>query len=78
MFVRRDPFKRFVTVLVTVPRDRFNAALRKALQDLSPDDFERLVYWLALRSGDFDQVQCYGGARAPRARLRGLLPAQEG
>jgi RHS repeat-associated protein len=32
-------------------------------EDLSPDDFERLVYWLVERSGEFDQVQWYGGAR---------------
>ncbi len=26
-------------------------------EDLSPDDFERLVYWLVKRSGEFDEVQ---------------------
>jgi hypothetical protein len=31
--------------------------------DLSPDAFERLVYWLLKRGGDFDEVQWYGGAR---------------
>jgi len=31
--------------------------------DLSPEDFERLVYWLARRSGEFDEAQWYGGAR---------------
>jgi hypothetical protein len=32
-------------------------------EDLSPDDFERLIYWLVKRSGEFDEVQWYGGAR---------------
>jgi hypothetical protein len=32
-------------------------------EDLSPGDFERLVYWLVRRSGEFDEVQWYGGAR---------------
>jgi formylglycine-generating enzyme required for sulfatase activity len=32
-------------------------------EDVSPDDFERLVYWLVKRSGEFDAVQWYGGAR---------------
>lgn len=32
-------------------------------EDLSPDDFERLVYWLVRRCGEFDAVQWYGGAR---------------
>jgi hypothetical protein len=31
--------------------------------DLSPADFERFVYWLVRRSGEFDEVQWYGGAR---------------
>jgi glutamate dehydrogenase len=55
LFVRRDPFKRFVTVLVTVPRDRFNADLRKALQDLFLETFggKAIDYRLALgQSGD--------------------------
>jgi hypothetical protein len=32
-------------------------------EDLSPDDFERFVYWLVKRCGEFDAVQWYGGAR---------------
>ena len=32
-------------------------------EDLSPDQFERLVYCLVKRSGEFDEVQSYGGAR---------------
>jgi hypothetical protein len=32
-------------------------------EDLSPDDFERLLFWLVERSGEFDAVQWYGGAR---------------
>ncbi|MBN1813550.1 MAG: SUMF1/EgtB/PvdO family nonheme iron enzyme [Anaerolineae bacterium] len=30
-------------------------------EDLSPDDFERLIYWIIKRSGEFDEVQWYGG-----------------
>jgi hypothetical protein len=30
-------------------------------EDLSPDDFECLVYWLVKRSGEFDEAQQYGG-----------------
>ncbi len=55
LFVRRDPFKRFVSVLVTVPRDRFNADLRKALQELFLATFggRAIDYRLALgESGD--------------------------
>ena len=31
--------------------------------DLSPEDFERLLYWLVKRSDEFDEVQWYGGVR---------------
>ena len=31
-------------------------------EDLSPDQFERLIYFLVKRSGEFDEVQSYGGA----------------
>ena len=34
LFVRRDPFERFVSCLVFVPRDRYDTALRLKLQDL--------------------------------------------
>jgi len=32
------------------------------LEDLSPDDFERLVYTLVERSGEFQHVEWYGGS----------------
>jgi hypothetical protein len=32
-------------------------------EDLSPDDLERLIYWLVQRPGGYDEVQSYGGAR---------------
>jgi glutamate dehydrogenase len=55
LFVRRDALNRFVSVLVTVPRDRFNAELRKQLQELFLRTFEGTAvdYRLALgESGD--------------------------
>jgi len=39
LFVRRDALKRSVSVLVTVPRDRFNASLRQQLQQLFKETF---------------------------------------
>jgi glutamate dehydrogenase len=33
LFVRRDPFERFVTCLTYVPRDRYDSALRMRIQD---------------------------------------------
>ncbi len=55
MFVRRDSLKRSVSVLVTVPRDRFNATLRQQLQQLFKDAFggTSIDYRLSLgESGD--------------------------
>ena len=55
VFVRRDLLDRAVSVLVTIPRDRFNAELRKQLQALFLERFGGLSidYRLALgESGD--------------------------
>ncbi|MEN8239294.1 MAG: NAD-glutamate dehydrogenase domain-containing protein [Actinomycetota bacterium] len=55
LFVRRDLLDRAVSVLVTLPRDRFNAALRKQLQVLFLERFvgTSIDYRLALgESGD--------------------------
>lgn len=55
MFVRRDSLKRSVSILVTVPRDRFNATLRQQLQQLFKDAFggKSIDYRLSLgESGD--------------------------
>ncbi|GMR02652.1 MAG: NAD-glutamate dehydrogenase [Acidimicrobiia bacterium] len=55
LFVRRDEMQRSVGALVTVPRDRFNANLRKQLQELFLQRFggESIDYRLSLgESGD--------------------------
>lgn len=55
LIIRSDPLNRSVGVLVTVPRDRFNATLRRQLQSLFLDVFQgtSVDYKLALDdSGD--------------------------
>ncbi|VAW06903.1 NAD-specific glutamate dehydrogenase, large form, partial [hydrothermal vent metagenome] len=55
LFVRRDVLQRFVSVLVTVPRDRFNVNLRRQLQSLFLERFggSTVDYRLSLgESGD--------------------------
>lgn len=55
MFVRRDSLKRSVSILVTVPRDRFNSTLRQQLQQLFKEVFagKSIDYRLSLgESGD--------------------------
>ncbi len=46
------------------PQDLFPAQHQYEFEDLAPDDFERLVYQLIERCGEFDTVEWYGGARA--------------
>ena len=31
-------------------------------EDLSPENFERMVFWLVKRSGEFSEAQHFGGA----------------
>ncbi|MCP3975724.1 MAG: NAD-glutamate dehydrogenase [bacterium] len=54
LFVRRDLLQRNVSLLVVMPRDRFNAALRKVLQDLFLERFggKSVDYKLALGETD--------------------------
>ncbi|HEX5614357.1 MAG TPA: NAD-glutamate dehydrogenase [Acidimicrobiia bacterium] len=42
LFVRRDPYDRFVTCLVYVPRDRYTTALRRRIERLLSDAFGAL------------------------------------
>ncbi|NIA71020.1 NAD-glutamate dehydrogenase [Pelagibius litoralis] len=40
LFVRRDPFERFVSCMVYVPRDRYDTSLRRKLQDILSDAYD--------------------------------------
>ncbi len=40
LFVRRDPFERFVSILVFVPRDRYDTSLRRRIQDILAKTYE--------------------------------------
>ena len=59
LFVRRDLFNRSVAIVVALPRDRFNAPLRKQLQQLFLDRYNgtSVDYHLAL--GETDPAQIY-------------------
>jgi len=54
LFVRNDLLRRNVSVLIVMPRDRFNAALRHRLQDLLVERYqgESIDYRLALGETD--------------------------
>ena len=52
LFIRRDLLRRSVSVLVTVPRDRFNATLRKRLQALFRERYETTTVDYRLSLGE--------------------------
>jgi glutamate dehydrogenase len=52
LFVRHDPFERFVSAFVYVPRERYNAALRRAFQDILSESFGGMVLNYTAQFGD--------------------------
>jgi glutamate dehydrogenase len=58
LFIRPDILRRSVSILVALPRDRFNVALRRQLQELFKERFngESVEYHLALGNADPAQI----------------------
>ncbi|MGI9387456.1 MAG: NAD-glutamate dehydrogenase, partial [Methyloligellaceae bacterium] len=52
LFVRRDPFERFVSAFVYVPRDRYNPVLRRAFQSIIAAAFDGVVASDTAQFGD--------------------------
>ncbi|MEM7049446.1 MAG: NAD-glutamate dehydrogenase [Acidobacteriota bacterium] len=52
LFVRRDPFERFVSCLVYVPRDRYNTELREEMAQCLAGAFNGRLRAFDVRSGD--------------------------
>lgn len=52
LFVRHDPFERFVSAFVYVPRERYNATLRRAFQDILAESFNGTVLNHTAQFGD--------------------------
>jgi glutamate dehydrogenase len=59
LFVRRDLLERSVSILVAMPRDRFNAELRKALQELFMARYQGLSVDYHLELGEGDQARIH-------------------
>ncbi len=59
LFVRRDLLNRSVAIVVALPRDRFNAPLRKRLQQLFLDRFNGTSVDYLLALGETDPAQIY-------------------
>ncbi|MEX0699600.1 MAG: NAD-glutamate dehydrogenase [Acidimicrobiia bacterium] len=59
LFIRRDLLERSVSVLVALPRDRFNADLRKRLQDLFTRRFNASSCEYHLELGETDPARIH-------------------
>ena len=59
LFVRRDIMERSVSILVALPRDRFNADLRKALQELFMSRFNGTSVDYHLELGESDPARIH-------------------
>ena len=59
LFLRRDIMERSVSILVALPRDRFNADLRKSLQDLFMDRFNGAAVDYHLELGEADPARIH-------------------
>jgi glutamate dehydrogenase len=67
LFVRKDPFERFVSALVYVPRDRHTTRLRRQIEGLLAEAFDGTVTSFSTQVGD-----------APLARAHFIFQTQPG
>jgi glutamate dehydrogenase len=67
LFVRRDPFERFVSAMIFVPRDRFDAALRQKFQAIVSAAFDGKVTRVSTQVGE-----------SPLARLHLIVQTERG
>ncbi len=67
LFVRKDPFERFVSCLVYVPRDRFSTRLRKRMEEILVESFTGPVRAFDVRLDD-----------SPLARVHFVLRTRQG
>jgi glutamate dehydrogenase len=76
LFIRPDTLHRSVSILVALPQDRFNAALRRELQDMFLEEFKgtSIDYHLALR--DADPAQIHFTVWLPRVTDYSLAPLE--
>ena len=52
LFVRRDPYERFLSCLVYIPRDRYNTELRERIQSILENAFEGSTATFSINVGD--------------------------
>lgn len=57
LFLRSDPYQRYVAALVYVPRDRFNTEIRQKIQQVLQSALQALSAEFAVRFGDGNHVR---------------------
>ena len=67
LFIRRDPFERFLSCLVYAPRDRFDSELRRKFQDILRKELDGSVSAFYTQIGD-----------SPLARLHVIIKTRPG
>ena len=77
LFLRRDLLQRSVSLLVVMPRDRFNAAMRRRLQDLFQERFNGSSVDYRLALGETDTARLHftvwiTDSQVPSVDFRGL------
>jgi glutamate dehydrogenase len=75
LFIRRDPFERFVTCLVYLPRDRFNTRNREKVQAILAEAFDAESVDFELRLSESVLVRIH---LTVRVRPGGLPPYDRG
>ncbi len=67
LFLRRDPYERFVTALVYVPVDRYNTRLRSQINDILARAFDGSVMSHQSEVGTAPLARLYSVVRTPHA-----------
>ncbi|HSR72914.1 MAG TPA: NAD-glutamate dehydrogenase, partial [Kiloniellales bacterium] len=75
LFVRRDPFERFVSCLVYVPRDRYDTTLRIKLQDILARAYQGSVDAFTTHLGDAALARLHVIIRTTRGEVPDVDPA---
>lgn len=69
LFVRRDPFERFVSAMIFVPRDRFDTKLRLKLQAIVAEAFKGQVESYSTQIGESALARLHLVVRTERGRV---------
>ncbi len=76
MFVREDPFQRFVSCLVFVPRDRFNTELRLNIRGILESAFDGQVTAFYTQLSDLPLAQVHFVVKTTAGRIPRYDPRQ--